>query len=154
MTLMAIFMLWFAAAYVEYKIIRAIPALHRWFQNPVFGIIISLAIGAAVAAALGIPNGFVAGSANAIGLATNNFTYPMFHKGRELSVKVKSTHAQAKEWKTSHPQVFADLVGGIKAVVKFGAAIFIAIGFVIRIISMLLNFLCHPITNSRKAIGI
>lgn len=143
MTAYMIAFLWAAQAFVEYKIIDAAPEwVEKIFHHKIGGIVLSIAIGTAVAYALGIPNGFIVGAANFIGLATNNLTYPAI-KG------MSRRGAQVKTYVNEHPQTVSDFKAGITALFKFIGAVFVLIGKLCRWIGAFLTFCCHPVASTK-----
>lgn len=87
---------WLASSYIEYRIIKAIPALKPLFDHPLGGIVVSVAIGMAVGWVMGPAAGVGAALGQLLGLATNNFTYEMYNKGGQLCDTSKRHYGNVK----------------------------------------------------------
>lgn len=93
---------WAAASFIEYKIIKTIPGLKGLFDNFVFGILISLAIGYLVTIAVGPSFGVGAGLGQILGVATNQSTFNFYSWLSRTNDRRKTTQARiTQSYKTN-----------------------------------------------------
>lgn len=114
MLLTIAFTFWLASSFIEYKIVKSNPRLQVLFKG-VPGICISVAIGAALAFAVGASNAMPIVLAQIAGLASNDFTYKMYSKMAEWNERRHEVQDHLTTFKTTHPTVFSDAVDGVKA---------------------------------------
>lgn len=122
---------WLSASYVEYKIIKGIPALKPIFDNQVLGIVLSIVIGSTVAYILGIPNGIGAALGQLLGLATNEFTYKFFDTSNKVWYKSKNTKNQAQAFYSQNKKLVNEAVNTVRLGFKALVAIFMVFMFII-----------------------
>src|SRR5688500_13620769 len=77
MTITVMMLFWLASSYIEYKIVYSYPRVRPLFRG-VPGMFISLAIGGALAFAVGASNALPIVAAQIIGLATNEIMFKFF----------------------------------------------------------------------------
>jgi hypothetical protein len=134
--LLAIF-LWLAGAFVEFKIVRAIPGVAPLFHG-LTGIVISITISMTLGFFIAPAAGVAVALAATMGMATNEFTYKLFSNLESGNRKRKEVQMKISTFKHEHPTVFAEAVEGIKAGFKVIAAIVLAVvwlfGLPVRII--------------------
>lgn len=133
---------WLASSYIEYKIVKASPRLIVLFRG-VPGIIISLAIGAALAFAVGASNAMPIVLAQMVGLATNEIMFDFFSRMENLNDRRKEATDKITGIRTRHPGLFSEAVTGIKAgfqvLVGIVLAILWVLGLPVRIIRWVNN---------------
>lgn len=122
--------LWLAGSFVEYKIIKGIPSLQPLFNGlpgMAISVLISVGLGFVIAPAAGAAVALAA----TIGLATNEFTYNFYDRMSKINSRRKQVTTKVNNFKTEHPTMFTEAVGGIKAGFATIAAVFLAIVWII-----------------------
>jgi len=142
-------LVWIAGSMVEYKIITAVPTLKRLFRG-LPGVIISLAIGAAVAFVLGAPTGAGVMLGQLLGLATNEFTFKFYTNMARMNVKKNQVTAKANHFKSEHPGLFREAVEGIRAGVKVIVGVVLAIVWIIGLPVRIVRWVQQGIESTRK----
>jgi hypothetical protein len=132
--------LWLAGAFVEFKIVRAIPGLEPLFKG-LPGIVISIAISMTLGFFIAPAAGVAVALAATLGMATNELTYKLFSSLERGNRKRKEVQTKIVDFKKEHPTVFVEAVQGIKAGFKTIAVIVLAIvwlfGLPVRIVHWL-----------------
>ena len=149
MLLTAVLILWLTSSFVEYRIIKAFPAIHKWF-NGFTGMLISVAISSLVGLVVGAPAGMVVMMAAVLGLATNNFTYSMFEYLERSLNYVSAKKESVKEFKTSHPKIFSEIVDGVKVGIKVIAGGIAATLYLIALPFRMLSAINNFVTSHKK----
>lgn len=151
-TLILAIALWLAGAFVEFKIVRAIPGLSPLFNGLpgiVISIVISMTLGFFIAPAAGV----AVALATTLGMATNELTYKFFTKMEELNLKRHEVSAQIKDFKSQHPTVFTEAVEGIKAGIKVIAAIVLAIVWICGLPIRTINWIQRAGSRTKEALS-
>lgn len=133
-TIMVGLMVWIAGSYLEYKIISGIPVLRPLFHG-IFGVVISLAIGAVVGWALAI-GGQPAGGAGImlgqlLGIATNEQTFRFWSLVHKLGERKRALSARRAQFMTSHPKLYNEAKGTLVAGFKTIGALIVAVVWLI-----------------------
>jgi hypothetical protein len=113
MLLSAVLILWLTSSFVEYRIIKAFPSLHKWF-NGFTGMLISVGISSLVGLVVGAPAGMVVMMAAVLGLATNNLTYNTFAFLDKSGKKLNDNKHKVTDFRDAHPSFFREVIQGTK----------------------------------------
>lgn len=143
--------LWLAGAFVEFKIVRAIPGLAPLFnglQGIVISIVISMTLGFFIAPAAGVAVALAA----TLGMATNEFTYKLFSWTERMNIKRKETQAKIAGLRQEHPAVFTEAVEGIKAGIKTIVAIVLAIVWILGLPVRIVHWTRTGINKTKSAL--
>lgn len=150
MLLTAVLILWLTSSFVEYRILKAFPALHKWF-NGFTGMIISVAISSMVGLAVGAPAGMVVMMAAVLGLATNNFTYTLYSYLDRSYEHVTTAKEKVREAREAHPRFFSEVVEGVKVGSKVVVGAIAAALYVIALPFRAVAVINRYITDHRNA---
>lgn len=144
--------LWLAGAFVEYKIVKAIPGLAPLFKGLtgiVISIVISMTLGFFIAPAAGVAVALAA----TLGMATNEFTFQFFTKAAEKNAQRKEVTEKIKSVKTEHPRLFQDAIDGVKAGIATVVALVLAVLWIIGLPVRIVRWCATAFTSTKAAVA-